>query len=227
MEKLFRAFILFLTVTGVAHANSVIQTISLENTFDTWSNGPRLANLAAFDTSLGQLQSVSFNTVLNLSAYLDITNDSNAPYVLGPGGGRVNVVTWQTWPLTSLPLLDVVGLIVTFDVQSIDAMSSVHLDLSPVTTTSSYVLSSNDVPEWVEIVFDADSSQQGLQYWNDGTQPGPVGIVHSNLVFTTSGAITVTYNYISAVPEPETYAMLLAGLGLMGVVVRRRKAKQA
>jgi hypothetical protein len=32
---------------------------------------------------------------------------------------------------------------------------------------------------------------------------------------------------ISAVPETETYAMLLAGLGLVGTMVRRRKAKQA
>lgn len=32
---------------------------------------------------------------------------------------------------------------------------------------------------------------------------------------------------VSAVPEPETYAMLLAGLGIMGTVVRRRKSKQA
>ena len=32
---------------------------------------------------------------------------------------------------------------------------------------------------------------------------------------------------IAAVPEPETYAMLLAGLGLMGGIARRRKAKQA
>lgn len=29
---------------------------------------------------------------------------------------------------------------------------------------------------------------------------------------------------VSAVPEPESYAMLLAGLGLMGYMVRRRKA---
>lgn len=32
---------------------------------------------------------------------------------------------------------------------------------------------------------------------------------------------------VSAVPEPETYAMLLAGLGLMGAVARRRKNRAA
>ena len=32
---------------------------------------------------------------------------------------------------------------------------------------------------------------------------------------------------VSAVPEPETYAMMLAGLGLMGTIARRRKNKHA
>ncbi len=32
---------------------------------------------------------------------------------------------------------------------------------------------------------------------------------------------------VAPVPEPETYAMLLAGLGLMGMVVRRRRASRA
>jgi hypothetical protein len=36
-----------------------------------------------------------------------------------------------------------------------------------------------------------------------------------------------TKEITSAVPEPETYAMLLAGFGLMGAVIRRRKAKHA
>ena len=31
-----------------------------------------------------------------------------------------------------------------------------------------------------------------------------------------------SYGFIPAVPEPETYAMLLAGLGLMGFIARRR-----
>lgn len=32
---------------------------------------------------------------------------------------------------------------------------------------------------------------------------------------------------VSAIPEPETYAMLLAGLGLLGFAARRRKLKEA
>ncbi|MDD5481180.1 FxDxF family PEP-CTERM protein, partial [Rhodoferax sp.] len=32
---------------------------------------------------------------------------------------------------------------------------------------------------------------------------------------------------VAAVPEPETYAMLLAGLGMLGAVARRRKQPQA
>ena len=32
---------------------------------------------------------------------------------------------------------------------------------------------------------------------------------------------------ISPVPEPEVYAMFMAGLGLMGLIARRRKNGQA
>jgi hypothetical protein len=41
--------------------------------------------------------------------------------------------------------------------------------------------------------------------------------------FVPSGhSVTFGYEYIMAVPEPETYAMLLAGLGLIGFSARRR-----
>ena len=35
------------------------------------------------------------------------------------------------------------------------------------------------------------------------------------------------FGVAAPVPEPETYAMLLAGLGMVGTIIRRRKSKQA
>ena len=39
--------------------------------------------------------------------------------------------------------------------------------------------------------------------------------------------LTVSGGTITPVPEPESYAMFLAGLGLMGAIAKRRKSKQA
>ncbi len=47
-----------------------------------------------------------------------------------------------------------------------------------------------------------------------GTSTGPVGSYSGNFA-------------IAAIPEPETYAMMLAGLGLVGFMVRRRKKTES
>ncbi|MCL1826089.1 MAG: PEPxxWA-CTERM sorting domain-containing protein [Betaproteobacteria bacterium] len=39
----------------------------------------------------------------------------------------------------------------------------------------------------------------------------------------TGFAATIQATYTAAIPEPETYAMMLAGLGMIGAVVRRRR----
>ncbi len=61
--------------------------------------------------------------------------------------------------------------------------------------------------------------------------------VVSNFTITNLGApVELSYaqigyarvsNAVTAVPEPETYAMMLAGLGLLGFAARRRKQKTA
>ncbi|WP_081355785.1 PEP-CTERM sorting domain-containing protein [Nitrosospira multiformis] len=38
--------------------------------------------------------------------------------------------------------------------------------------------------------------------------------------------MTFTVTQVPTIPEPETYAMLLAGLGLMGAMAKRRSDKQ-
>ena len=50
------------------------------------------------------------------------------------------------------------------------------------------------------------------------------GITNGTLGGLYNGAITVS---APPVPEPESYAMFLAGLGLMGVIVRRRMRSQS
>ena len=47
------------------------------------------------------------------------------------------------------------------------------------------------------------------------------------IVFRSSINAFETDNHaiLTAVPEPETYAMLIAGLGLMGLIARRRKQR--
>lgn len=53
--------------------------------------------------------------------------------------------------------------------------------------------------------------------WNSGVQ------INANHYFAATDIPGLT----SPVPEPETYAMMLAGLGLVGVVARRRKSTRA
>lgn len=57
----------------------------------------------------------------------------------------------------------------------------------------------------------------------DGTTNSPLLLTINGLAdvgATYSGELTVT-----AVPEPETYALMLAGLGAVGFLARRRKAQ--
>jgi hypothetical protein len=57
----------------------------------------------------------------------------------------------------------------------------------------------------------------------------PSTLYYINVTGVTSGSLGGAYNgaiQLAPVPEPETYAMLLAGLGLMGAVVRRRSTRK-
>jgi len=77
------------------------------------------------------------------------------------------------------------------------------------TTVASAVLGGNNTSDSLSLTWGATTG----------------GNMELNITGMTNGTLGGIYNgSISAlpVPEPETYAMLLAGLGLMGAVVRRR-----
>ncbi|MET0268521.1 MAG: FxDxF family PEP-CTERM protein [Duganella sp.] len=62
----------------------------------------------------------------------------------------------------------------------------------------------------------------GLTAGNYYVQVG--GLIAGNAGGSYASDLTVS---VSAVPEAETYAMMLAGLGMLGFVARRKKAQQA
>ncbi len=71
----------------------------------------------------------------------------------------------------------------------------------------------------------AGNSSDHLSLTWDQPLTGPA---YLNVTGVTSGSLGGIYSgsIAAAVPEPETYAMLLAGLGLMGAVVRRRSMRK-
>lgn len=54
---------------------------------------------------------------------------------------------------------------------------------------------------------------------NSGGKGNLRGTANANI----NGAFTITYNYLDPLPEPQSWAMMIAGMGITGLIVRRRR----
>ncbi|WP_374358318.1 FxDxF family PEP-CTERM protein [Pseudoduganella danionis] len=88
----------------------------------------------------------------------------------------------------------------------------------------------NDVKLTLKHSYDADMGQGFYSAALGNTwMTGPLKLVVHGFAggeapaFSASYVGTLNVRGIAAVPEPETYAMLVAGLGLVGLMARRRK----
>jgi hypothetical protein len=73
-------------------------------------------------------------------------------------------------------------------------------------------------------------NQAGLDFSHTLTWGGPGYVIGAGGNITSFNIASISgfnYNIPSAVPEPETYVMMLAGLGLLGFVARLRRQKSA
>jgi len=77
-------------------------------------------------------------------------------------------------------------------------------------------LTQGEEVKWTTTFADAQGSQPF-------ENPGFLLKVQGYTIPGTSGTTSAEYVPLNPIPEPETYAMLLAGLGLLGLAMRRRK----
>jgi hypothetical protein len=73
----------------------------------------------------------------------------------------------------------------------------------------------------------ADAGLAAHAWGGNGLTAGAAWVFTASAVDTFGiGGGSITYN-VTSVPEPETWAMLLAGLGVMGATARRRSRRTA
>jgi len=82
-----------------------------------------------------------------------------------------------------------------------------------------------------KVTFGASDSVSPFQTFDNAAGLDNVAISQLSVVGTNGAFIAANDAYeigspgvIAAIPEPETYAMMLAGFGLMGAIARRRKS---
>src|SRR5471030_1474245 len=194
---------------GVAHASTnLITNGDFEST--TYGSNKQLASSVSAAAA-----DIDHRTTLTGSATSNNVFASDALYYPGVLSQTVNGL--QVGKAYTLTFNYALGQQVGFN----DANSDNYWQVGfGVTTKDSNALSiaTGGFSGWktASMSFTAANARQALSFLANGATPGaPPFMLLDNVSLT------------AAVPEPSTWGMMLAGLGLVGLMMRRRAAKQA
>jgi len=203
---------------------------------DVTHSGASSASFSAFDTSLGSLQSVTFTFTSTISGVSVAGNKSAvaASSTVGSGAQLTLTVAGVSTPI----VVDTVH----YETLSLAANTNPGGAVSVPALVAALKNPAAPVPSYAgrasytgEIVTGSSTITNLSAFTGSsaisalasgvfaGSGSGNVIYGGSSFVDTT---ISLTYNY-APVPEPETYGMLLAGLGVMGMLARRKAKKAA
>jgi len=202
--------------------------VSLSNPFSSVTFGPIggpisvTTNLGGAGGGWGFLETVSITAPGHVSVMVQLTNltgsvatdvhwgvgfDPDQGRAVGLGNGTLNVINATGTSDSSVSASTTDGAIITLA----NNTSAGAFDIRPY--VDSFCCSPVSPGTMLALAQPVGSYGFGDNSINLAYNLGTIGIDES---------VKIGYEYIMAVPEPETYAMLLAGLGLIGFSARRR-----
>ena len=199
--------------THNAQALETTQTFSIASQTTDWVE---MFNVNRFNTALGTLNAVTFSYSGTLNNTVSFENTGN-------GTGRFTAQFTNILGVVNNPDPEAFALSEAYDSQSyttrLAKTDGVRTNVfSPMTLSGSFSASSTDLAAYSG----SGTFSLGLREssWVSMTTPGNS---RTSATSIGSGSLSVTYAYTAApVPEPESYAMFLAGLCIMGTISRRR-----
>lgn len=221
---------LLIAAAGAAQAASTSQTLSWTGGVLNWQQSQSFAQFSVAGATLDSVE-LSFTGSYD-SAVFSVTNNGAASSTF-KGSAQVEYLLYQ----------GTVDAIDEYNGGNYDFVfdeSGVAANLGPIsigagqTKTKTYAADSvawgytytgtelNDLLSFFQGAGSASYSLGGMSSFTSTSTGSFTQTYSPNAV----GELVITYNYtVTPVPEPESYAMLLAGLAAIGVVARRRRVQ--
>jgi hypothetical protein len=155
------------------------------------------AGFASTQVGALKIEQIGADTQWTLSADWDNSFNAGSPFVFGLD---FDLQPGTSLMESSLPLFDVVGQV------SVKSFGSRGVFFNPANNTHRFT----------------DGEKVSWIFHNTSLSGFVIQDLHVNAIYNGE---SIKFGAVAPVPEPETYAMLLAGLGLVGAIARQRKQK--